>query len=115
MSWGPNLVPLPGILYRHSAIQKAGDFDESLKYAMDLDMLLRLRKLGNFVCTGKTLAAFRWHTTSTTVANRQASLDEAARIKSRYLPKALRPLAPVWEIPVQLATKLAAKRVSAKQ
>jgi GT2 family glycosyltransferase len=114
MRWGPNLVPLPGILYRHSAIQQAGEFDESLKYAMDLDMLLRLRKLGGFVFTGKTLAAFRWHTTSTTVANRQASLDEAKRIKAHYLPAAARPFMPLWEIPVQYATRFAARRASAK-
>lgn len=115
MSWGPNLVPLPGTLYRFDALRKAGDFDPTLKYAMDLDMLLRLRKLGSLISTGATLGAFRWHTTSTTVANRQASLREAERVKRRYLPAYLKPVAPIWELPVQLATTLAVKRVNRKR
>lgn len=113
LSWGPNLIPLPGMVYRLSALQKAGDFDINLKYAMDLDMLLRLRKLGKFVNTGQTLAAFRWHSSSTTVANREASLSEAEMIKRRYLHKALHSVAPLWEKPVRIATKLASKRVNA--
>lgn len=114
MRWGPNLVPLPGMLYRRSALEKAGDFDVTLKYAMDLDMLLRLQKLGSFVNTKKTLAAFRWHSSSTTVANRVASMNEAEQIKRRYLHKSLRIFAPLWEKPVRHATMLASKRVSKK-
>lgn len=114
MRWGPNLVPLPGMLYRRSALLKAGNFDTSLKYAMDLDMLLRLRTLGTFINTRKILAAFRWHSSSTTVANRIASLNEAEMIKRRYLPRVVKKFAPLWERPVRLATIVAAKRVSAK-
>ena len=113
MTWGPNLVPLPGILFRLSALQAAGDFDPSLKYVMDLDMLLRLRKQGKFFNTQQTVAAFRWHSSSTTVANRTASLDEAEMVKRRYLPKPLRLFAPIWEKPVRFATSLAARRVNA--
>jgi GT2 family glycosyltransferase len=114
MTWGPNLVPLPGMMFRRSALEQVGGFDESLKYAMDLDVLLKLRKLGPFVNTQQTLAAFRWHPASTTVANRNASLDEAEAIKRRHLPRALRPIAPIWEFPVRLATKQAVKRVNAR-
>jgi GT2 family glycosyltransferase len=112
ITWGPNLVPLPGMLYRLSAVRKAGEFDTGLKYAMDLDMLLRLRKLGRFINTGQTLGSFRWHSTSTTVANRNASLKETEMVKRRYLPKPLRALAPLWELPVRVATRVAARRVS---
>lgn len=112
MTWGPNLVPLPGILFRKSALLKTSGFDPSLKYSMDLDMLLKLRKHGQFVNTHKTLAAFRWHSDSTTVANRNASLKEAEYVKRRYLSPILRPIAFLWELPVKWATKLAAKRVN---
>jgi len=112
MTWGPNLVPLPGILFRLSALQKAGKFDTSNKYSMDLDMLLRLRKQGKLINTRKTLASFRWHAASTTVANKDASLDEAEEVKRRYLPATLRMFAPLWEKPVRLASKLAARRVN---
>lgn len=112
MRWGPNLVPLPGILYRLSAARKAGSYDNSLKYAMDLDMWLRLRKEGEFLNTRKTLGAFRWHPSSTTVANRRASLQEAEMIKRRYMPKYIRAVAPIWEGPVRFATHLAVRRVN---
>jgi len=112
MTWGPDLVPLPGSLIRRSSLDKAGEYDVSLKYAMDLDMFLRLRKLGPFVNTKTVLASFRWHPTSTTVANRTGSLEEAAAVKRKYLPKYLRPFAPIWEVPVGIATRLAAHRVT---
>lgn len=114
MRWGPNLIPLPGMLYSRAALEKAGDFDVNLKYAMDLDMLLRLRKLGRFVNTKKTLAAFRWHSSSTTVANRTASMKEAEEIKRRYLHPTVRLFAPLWEAPVRRATLIASKQVSKK-
>lgn len=114
MRWGPNLVPLPGMLYRRAPLEKAGEFDVNLKYAMDLDMLLRLQKLGKFVNTKKTLAAFRWHSSSTTVANRVASMKEAEEIKRRYMHKSLHMFAPLWERPVRAATMIASKRVSKK-
>lgn len=112
MTWGPNLMPCPGTLFRHSSLKDAGEFDVNNKYSMDLDMFLRLRKLGKFINTKQTLAAFRWHPSSTTVSNRDKVVRETEMVKRKYLPKMLRPLSPIWEIPVRIATKLAAKRVS---
>jgi hypothetical protein len=114
MSWGPNLVPLPGLVFRLSAIHKVGVFDANLKYSMDLDMYLRLRKIGKFINTGQILASFRWHPSSITVANRKTSLDEAQQVKRRYVSNMSRRIAPVWEIPVRIATKLAVNRVNAR-
>jgi GT2 family glycosyltransferase len=114
MTWGPNLVPLPGLLFRLSAVRKVGPFDPNLKYAMDLDMLLRLRKQGPFVKVPRVLGAFRWHSSSTTVAQRTKSLAEAQAVKRRYLSPAGKKLAPVWEAPVRLATQLVSRRVSSK-
>lgn len=113
LPWGPNLVPLIGMLYRISDLLAAGPFDEKLSYTMDLDMLLRLRKRGPFINTRKTLGAFRWHSTSTTVANRKASMSEAYIVRKRYLPKYLRRISITWEKPVQLATFAAAKKANA--
>jgi glycosyltransferase involved in cell wall biosynthesis len=112
MTWGPNLVPQPGALFRLSAVSEVGELDPSLKYAMDLDLLLRLRKRGPFVSTGRTLSCFRWHVTSTTVANRTPSLAESEQIKRWYLGPVRRRLAPLWEGPVRVATRLAACRVN---
>lgn len=112
MSWGPNLIPCPGAVFRLSALHQAGEFDVTNKYSMDLDMFLRLRRLGKFVNTRRIQAAFRWHPTSTTVANRKKVLRETEQVKRKYLPTPLRRIAPIWEIPVRLATTLAAKRVN---
>jgi glycosyltransferase involved in cell wall biosynthesis len=112
MTWGPNLMPCPGTLFRTSALEQAGPFDEANKYSMDLDMFLRLRKLGKFINTKQVMAAFRWHATSTTVSNRNVVLKETEQVKRKYLPSYLRPFAPLWEIPVRIATKVASKRVS---
>jgi GT2 family glycosyltransferase len=113
MAWGPDLVPQPGALFRLADVQAVGGLDASLVYAMDLDLLLRLRRRGQFLDTGQTLAAFRWHADSTTVANRTPSLNEAEAIKRRYLSGAIRPFAVLWERPVRLATILAARRLNA--
>lgn len=112
MTWGPDLVPQPGALFRLATVREVGGLDPTLSYAMDLDLMLRLRRRGSFVNTGRTLSCFRWHPTSTTVANRTASLDEAERVKRRYLSPAQRQLAPLWEGPVRAATRLAVRRVN---
>ena len=112
MTWGPNLVPLPGILFKADALDKIGLFSESLKYAMDLDALLKLRKYGNFINTKQTLAAFRWHPDSITVSNRLKSLAEAKKIKRAHMSNNAKKLAPLWEWVVDIATKYAAKRVN---
>jgi hypothetical protein len=106
------MLPLMGLFYRLDKARDVGEYDTSLKYSMDLDMWLRLRTKGNFINTGKVLGAFRWHQTSTTVANRSASLKEAEMVKRRNLAVPLRIIAPVWEGPVRLATKLAVRRVN---
>lgn len=114
ISWGPDLIPMPGCLMRLSSLHKAGKFDENNKYCMDLEMLLRLKKLGKFVSTGKTLAAFRWHANSTTVANRGLVLWETRLVKRRNLSKPLRSISFLWDGPVWLATKLAVFYVDSK-
>ncbi len=112
IKWGPNLIPLMGILYRLEPAKNEGGYDESLKYSMDLDMWLKLSRRGKLVNTGKTLGAFRWHPLSTTVANRSASFNEAEMVRRRYLSPSLKPLAPLWSLPIHFATSFAHNRVN---
>lgn len=114
MTWGPNLVPCPGTVFRTSALTQAGKFDEDNRYSMDLDMLLRLRKIGKFLNTKKTLSAFRWHSTSTTVLNRAALLQEVREVKRKHLSPRLRMFAPLWEPLVVITTNIAAQQVGRK-
>jgi GT2 family glycosyltransferase len=112
LPWGPDLVPQPGMLIRRAAWQAVGGLDESLRFAMDLDLLLKLKRWGPLVAVPRIVSTFRWHVESLTVSDRTASLAESEAVKRRYLPKALIPMAPSWEAPVRWATRRAAATVN---
>lgn len=114
LAWGPDLIPHPGSMIRMSILKKAGPFDESLKFAMDLDMFLRLVKMGKFAATRDVVSAFRWHPNSLTVSSREASGREAEKVKLSHLPSALRPFNFLWKYPVRWASKFAAKSLNSK-
>jgi len=83
MRWGPNLVPQPGSVARAEAVRRAGMLDESLRYAMDLDLFLRLQDVGPVRHLPEVLATFRWHDASTTLASAAASEAEAREVRRR--------------------------------
>ena len=112
LPWGPDLIPHPGSMIRLAALREVGMFDTSLKYVLDLDVFLKLRRVGRFVCTRRTVSAFRWHPNSLTVSGRAASSAEAETVKRRHLPPFLRPLSPLWHEPVKWAASVAARGVS---
>lgn len=112
LPWGPDLIPHPGAMIRLDALEAEGLFDASLKYVMDLDMFLRLQKVGKFVSTRTTVSAFRWHPDSLTVANRQGSSSEAEAVKKKHLPRALQPISGLWHVPIRYAASYAAKNLN---
>ncbi len=112
LRWGPDLVPQPGSLIRSHAWFLVGGLDECYRFAFDLDLLLKLQKIGKLVSVQKVVSSFRWHSGSLTVSDRRTNLLESERAKRIHLLPALRPIAPLWEGPVRLATRVAANRVS---
>ena len=82
LRWGPNLVPQPGSVARASAVRRAGLLDERLRFAMDLDLFLRLADVGPLGYLPVVLARFRWHEDSTTVASGAASNAEARAVRA---------------------------------
>lgn len=114
LSWGPDLIPHPGTMIRLDALERIGGFDRELRYAMDLDAFLKLRRHGSFVWTRTAVSAFRWHPDSLTVANRLSSSREAELVKRRHLPVALRPISGLWHYPIRWASAFAASRVNAR-
>lgn len=112
LSWGPDLIPQPGMLVRAETWMKEDGIDESFRFAFDLDLLLRLRKHGHLRDTGVTVSSFRWHADSLTVGDRTRSLDESQRAKRAALTPAARKVAWLWEKPVRGATRLAAGHVN---
>jgi GT2 family glycosyltransferase len=101
-------------LIKLDALEKIGGFDTSLKYTMDLDAFLKLRKLGSFAWTRSAVSAFRWHPDSLTVANRLDSSREAESVKRRYLPKPIQFFCVLWHRPIRWASAFAASRVDAR-
>ena len=83
LRWGPDLVPQPGSVARAGAVRAVGYLDESLSYAMDLDLFLRLADQGRIGYTPRVLARFRWHDASTTVGSPDESNAEARQVRAR--------------------------------
>lgn len=112
LSWGPDLIPQPGMLVRRSAWESVGGLDDTFSFAFDLDLLLKLKRVGRLRNTGVVMSSFRWHADSLTVSDRTMNLQESERAKRRYLsPRQLR-WAWLWEGPVRMATRIAAREVS---
>ncbi len=114
LPWGPNLIPHPGTVVRLDALARIGGFDSQLRYALDLDIFLKLQTVGRLVFRPVVSARFRWHPDSATVADRAASSREAMMVKNRHLPRWLRPFSWVWNYPVLWASGVAAGLVSAR-
>ncbi len=112
MLCGPQLIPQPGSLFRRSSFEQVGGLDEGLKWAFDLDLFLKLRKVGKFGFLNEPLAEFRWHDGSLSVGSRQGSVDEASKVRRRHLPQGIKQASAVWEPVLRKIILLAGTRVS---
>ncbi len=78
-----NFIPHPATFVRRSLFEEAGGFDESLRYAMDYDLWLRIAQANFPVYIPRYLAGFRRHAGSTSTANAMAALEEDYAIRRR--------------------------------
>lgn len=101
MRIGPQLLPQPGSLLRRSAFERVGGLNESLKWAFDLDLFIRLTKIGDLAFVRRTVARFRWHPGSLTAGQRRGSINEASGVRVSHLPRALRGVSLIWEAPMR--------------
>ena len=104
LHFGPDLIPQPGSLFRRSAYLKTNGLRTDLGWAFDMDIFLQLAKQGRLSYLRRTLSAFRWHTESLSVAQREKSVAEASKVRRDYLPGWLRPISGLWEGPVRWVT-----------
>jgi glycosyltransferase involved in cell wall biosynthesis len=81
-------VPHPAVFVRRSAFARVGMFDEQLKYAMDIDLWLRLGAGSRPVMIDQPLAVFRDHAGSLSSSNRRLARQEEFRVRRRYLTQA---------------------------
>jgi glycosyltransferase involved in cell wall biosynthesis len=78
-----NYLAQPAVFLRRRVLDSTGLLDESLEYAMDYDLWLRLRhhRVGYLPTI---LATFRWHPGSKTARNTLGNWRENLRIVRRY-------------------------------
>jgi glycosyltransferase involved in cell wall biosynthesis len=80
-----NIVGEPaGVMFRKSVLDRCGGYDGSLRYFIDIEILLRFLKVSNAYVTGRPLYQFRVHGKSATGTNSQPALDEYRRLIDCY-------------------------------
>ena len=94
-----NHIYQPGSLIRRESFQRINLLNESLGWAFDLDMFLKLSKIGEVVPNPTTVAKFRWHPDSLSAGSSEGSIREASEVRRRHLANWLRPIAIAWEGP----------------
>jgi GT2 family glycosyltransferase len=112
LRYGPQLISQPAMLFRRDSFEQAGGLDESLQWAFDLDLILKLSRLGRFSSISELAACYRWHGDALTVGSRSGSVREASKVRRRHLPSGVRRLSSIWELPLQAAIFLAGNLVS---
>lgn len=77
----------PTVFVRREVFDAIGQFDESLRYAMDIDLWLRIGPRFEPVEINATLAVFRVHAGSASTANAPAARREEWQVRRRYLAR----------------------------
>lgn len=99
LKFGPNKIPQPGSWFSRKAFNQLGKLDETLGWAFDYDMFIKLASIGSIEYLPKLVAKFRWHPGSLSAGQSQRSIYEASLVRTRSLHPALRIIAPLWEKP----------------
>jgi glycosyltransferase involved in cell wall biosynthesis len=91
-----NFIPHPATFVKKSLFARTGGFDQSIRYAMDFDLWLRLGKLADPVQLDEHLAVFRRHVGSLSTSNPMATLDDDFAVRMKHTPKTPWSLAYHW-------------------
>ncbi|MDL2354322.1 MAG: glycosyltransferase [Pseudomonadota bacterium] len=85
---GSAFIGHPAVFVRRALFAEVGMFDERLKYAMDIDLWLRLAAAHAPATLARPLAVFRDHAGSVSSANRIKAREEELRVRRRHAIKA---------------------------
>jgi glycosyltransferase involved in cell wall biosynthesis len=107
---GPNIIPQPGSLIRKSAISNQQLLNVNHKYAMDLDLWLRILKNGQIGIIKESQALMNWHSDSITISNRKKASIEAFQIRYRNTQnRVIKILVVIFYIPTRILANLISK------
>jgi GT2 family glycosyltransferase len=79
-------IPQETMFWRRRVWDRIGPLDETFRFAIDWDFILRAHEAGfRFKRLPRFLACFRWHDRQKTSAMRQIGADEERRLRRRHL------------------------------
>lgn len=81
-------VPHPAVFIRRSVFGRVGLFDEGLKYAMDIDLWLRLGRIAPPATVDRPLTVFRDHAGSLSSSNKIEARQEEFWVRRRHMRQA---------------------------
>jgi len=108
--FGPDRIPQPGSLLRRIYFEKVHMLNSKLAYAFDLDLFIKLSKVGRVQFVPELVSMYRWHPSSLSSSGRTQSDLEAHKVRQTHLPPALKLVSWFWETPIILAGRLLPNR-----
>ena len=78
------MIPQPSAFFSRTGVLAAGELDESLRYSMDYDLLLRLTGAGRTLMIPEPLAVATIHAEAKTTRDRAIAAVETNRVRRRY-------------------------------
>ena len=107
---GPNVIPQPGSLIRKSAFRDQIPLNEKYRFAMDLDMWLRILTNGQIGTIKEIQALMNWHSESITISNRKKASIEAFQVRYRNAQNIIiKFLVVIFYIPTRILSNLISK------
>lgn len=103
VGYGMNLLAQPGSLFRTACVRRVGGLDESLRYAMDVDLFMRLKTVGPIASSPRQLGVFRAHSSGLSTTHRYAAYRESRMVMRTQRRRHASGLADVVVWPTTLA------------
>jgi glycosyltransferase involved in cell wall biosynthesis len=82
-----NIILHPATFVRRDTFNDVGGFDLSVRYCMDYDLWLRIGAISDPIILKKSLAAFRVHPGSRSIADAGLAYAEEFKVRMNYLRK----------------------------
>lgn len=109
LTWGPDLVPQPGTVWRQDHYRVIGGIDKEFDMSFDFDLFIRPHKFGGGIHKPGVLSSFRWHRESSSVSRRWDSVIQASRVRRKNRGSVRNFILLPLEVLVVFATWLAGK------
>jgi len=77
-------LPQQAVFWRHAALDKVGEFDATLHFAMDYEYFIRIARAFPVAYLPQPVACFRMQATSKTVSQSDKHWREALQVSERY-------------------------------